>query len=243
MNFDLDFCAIGPKTLLIQWPHKINDSINEDIRYFHAKIIKDEYSLFSELVIAYNSLTIYHDKTLNQNEAIKKLKDLYRQKNNHHHYQSPATVWKIPLCYDVKFGHDLDRVSRINKLSIKQVINLHTAPLYPVYFFGFLPGFPYLGGLDPALYTPRLSTPRSMINSGSVAIGGQQTGIYPTQSPGGWNIIGRSPIELFDSSRTSPIKIKVGDKIKFTSITKDAFNEYKEGLNNTQLNNTELIND
>src|SRR5206468_3852982 len=131
----------------------------------------------------------------------------------------PGPVKEIPIIYD---GPDLARVAKAHGLKVEQVQELHAAPIYKVYLLGFSPGFPYLGDLDPRLRTPRLASPRSAVRAGSVAIGGAHTGIYSIDSPGGWNIIGHTPLKLFDPTRATPpdreqqmFLLKPGDRVKF----------------------------
>jgi len=126
----------------------------------------------------------------------------------------PRTV-KIPVSYGGQDGPDLEDVARHCGLSAARVIDLHTAPLYLVYFLGFSPGFPYLGGLPGELATPRLATPRKRVPAGSVAIGGSQTGIYPMESPGGWRIIGRTSMLLFNAEAEPPALLRAGDCVRF----------------------------
>jgi len=131
---------------------------------------------------------------------------------------------EIPVCYGGEFGPDLAFVAEHAGLSEREVIRLHTSCAYPIYMLGFLPGFPYLGGLDPRLFTPRLTSPRKAIPTGSVGIGGQQTGIYPMESPGGWQLIGRTPLKLFDPSK--PLLYRAGDSIRFIEISEQEY--YRE---------------
>jgi len=129
-----------------------------------------------------------------------------------------APVKEIPVVYD---GQDIERVARAHNLTVAEVCRLHAEPVYKVYMLGFAPGFPYLGDLDARLHTPRLATPRARVPAGSVAIGGQHTGIYTVDSPGGWNIIGHTPSKIFDPARRSPdndetmFLLKQGDRVKF----------------------------
>ena len=130
-------------------------------------------------------------------------------------------VITIPVCYGGEYGPDLGFVARHAGLSEEEVVRRHTAPRYRIYMLGFLPGFPYLGGLDPALFTPRLENPRTAIPAGAVGIGGQQTGIYPMASPGGWQLIGRTPLRLFAPDR--PPRYAAGDEICFEAVTPAEF--------------------
>lgn len=127
----------------------------------------------------------------------------------------------VPVCYASAFAMDLDFLSKQLELTKDEIIRLHTQPTYTVYFHGFLPGFLYLGGLADALYFPRKKTPRLKIPKGCVGIGGQQTGIYPSESPGGWQVIGNCPLNLFDVSQSPPVLFSAGDQIQFTSISKE----------------------
>ncbi len=131
----------------------------------------------------------------------------------------PRTI-EIPVVYGGEYGPDLDAVAALHQITTREVIALHSGPAYLVYFLGFSPGFPYLGGLPPALATPRLETPRRHVPAGSVAIGGSQTGVYPVSSPGGWRIIGRTPLRLFRPDRTPPALLRMGDHVKFAPVPK-----------------------
>ncbi len=133
---------------------------------------------------------------------------------------------EIPVCYDPELGPDLADVSDLTGLSGEEIVALHTAPEYLIYFLGFSPGFAYLGGLPAALIVPRLASPRKLVPAGSVAIGGEQTGIYPKNSPGGWRIIGRTPARLFTpSDEQHPTLFQPGDRVRFSSISRSRFEE------------------
>jgi len=131
----------------------------------------------------------------------------------------------LPVCYGGDFGPDLDDVARVCGLSVADVVELHCSRDYPVYCLGFSPGFPFLGGLDPALITPRLETPRVRVPAGSVGIAGNQTGVYPTATPGGWRLIGRCPTLLFDVTQVPPVPYRPGDVISFRPISRQTFDD------------------
>jgi inhibitor of KinA len=135
---------------------------------------------------------------------------------------------EIPVCYDPEFAPDLDDVARHARISTKEVIDLHSAAQYRVSCIGFVPGFPFLTGLARKLATPRRVTPRKEIPPGSVGIGGAQTGIYPLRSPGGWNLIGRTPLNLFDPPKNPPALLHAGDYVRFRPITREEFNSLKQ---------------
>ncbi|CAB1129196.1 L-5-oxoprolinase (ATP-dependent) subunit B [Candidatus Hydrogenisulfobacillus filiaventi] len=130
---------------------------------------------------------------------------------------------RIPVCYGGEWGPDLEAVAARHHLTPQTVVTLHAGRDYPVYALGFSPGFPMLGGLDPRLATPRLDTPRLKVPAGSVGIGGRQTGIYPLATPGGWNLIGRTPLRLFRPDRVPPVPYRPGDVLHFDPIDADAF--------------------
>jgi inhibitor of KinA len=136
---------------------------------------------------------------------------------------SKTSVIEIPVCYDNEFGFDLEEVSRRAGLTPDAVVDLHSGAKYRVHCLGFIGGFPFLGGLPPKISTPRRETPRKEIPAGSVGIGGKQTGIYPIKSPGGWNIIGRTPLRMFDSQKNPPVLLRTGDRVRFCPITRDEF--------------------
>jgi inhibitor of KinA len=140
----------------------------------------------------------------------------------------PARLVEIPVCYDAEFAFDLEHVAHHAQISPKEVIDLHSAGNYRVSCVGFTPGFPFLTGLPRKLATSRQPTPRKQIPAGSVAIGGAQTGIYPQQSPGGWNVIGRTPIQLFDPKKNPPALLCAGDRVGFRGITREEFESMKQ---------------
>jgi inhibitor of KinA len=136
-------------------------------------------------------------------------------------------VW-IPVCYGGEYGPDLEDVARHNKLSPDEVVRIHSEPAYFIHFTGFLPGFPFLGGMSKRIATPRLPTPRPYVPGGSVGIAGEQTGVYPIDSPGGWRLIGRVPVKLYDRRRPDPFVFQEGDYLKFFPITPDEYQEIQE---------------
>ena len=139
-----------------------------------------------------------------------------------------AARWvEIPVCYDPEFALDLDHVADHARMSRKEVVDLHSAAEYRVNCIGFTPGFPYLTGLPGKLATPRRATPRKEIPTGSVAIGGAQTGIYPQVSPGGWNVIGRTPLRLFDPQKYPPVLLRAGNRVRFRAIAREEFEALK----------------
>ena len=180
--------------------------------------IEDIISLKSSVGILFNPHKI------SSSDFIKKTKNLLTNKILTN--KNKMKTWEIPICYDKDFAIDLNEISTKCKIDVDQVIKKHNNKTYEVDIVGFLPGFLYLGKLDDSLHLPRKNNPRTHIPEGSIGIAGNQTGIYNIESPGGWNIIGRTPLRLFDKLKNPPIKIKQGDKIIFKEITKEEFNNY-----------------
>lgn len=226
-HFTLNYKPLGAYALLIEWPNKIDPSILDEIISLQASIESELGDVITETVNAYNSLTIIFKE-----EAISIMVLKERVSQIHSlgitQKQTKKKTWKIPVCYDEGFGIDLKEIANEKKCSVKDIIDMHTGPRYLVYFTGFLPGFLYLGGLPTTLVIPRKSSPRLQIIKGAVAIGGQQTGIYPTESPGGWNIIGNSPLEFFNPAQDPPCFSKAGDYLKFYAIDSMAHQKIKE---------------
>lgn len=224
MIFQPTYKQFGEKAILIEWQSKISEEILQDILRFKQTVLS--VKKVEDIIVGYNSLTLKFSKNiLNFSSEVEQLQGLH--KNPIEKSIIENFIWEIPVCYDVEFGIDLQELSEAKKIAAQQIIELHTQPLYTIHFIGFLPGFLYLGGLNEQLHTPRKSNPRLRVEAGSVAIGGSQTGVYPHQSAGGWNIIGQTPVNFFDVDKTIPCFAKSGDKIKFVSISKKEFEELK----------------
>ncbi|EDM43139.1 hypothetical protein SCB49_11709 [unidentified eubacterium SCB49] len=211
----------GEHAILIDWPAVNNKDVQREIIAVSAAIQEDLPHLVMETVTTYHSIAVYLNKTVSLQDGLAKLNGLV--KASALKTEQNQRVVTVPVCYEGSFALDLEKVATKNQLTTESVISLHTENLYLVNFIGFLPGFPYLTGLDKKLDTPRLETPRQQIPAGSVGIGGAQTGIYPSNSPGGWNIIGKTPLALFDVNQNPPNLLKAGDYIKFESISLQEF--------------------
>jgi len=218
-TFSLTYKQYGERSILIEWPSIIDKKTLKDILFYKEKLENILIKDIIEVKSAYNSILISYNNTIeNIYNKISVLKDIYSSKISI--LSKPSTLWKIPVCYDAKFALDLGDISLAKRISKQDIISMHSEVIYTVYFIGFLPGFLYLGGLIKVINFPRKEAPRLHIEKGAVAIGGNQTGVYPCMSPGGWNIIGNSPINFFDISKTTPCFANPGDKIQFYPITK-----------------------
>jgi inhibitor of KinA len=226
----LQFKLFGEKAILIEWFPEISMSVLNGILDFQSKIATNNYP-FLETIIGYNSLTIlYSQKIVNYENEVEILKNIY--KSDFQILNKSNYFWEIPVCYDAEFGLDLKEISIKNNLSIDKIVTIHSETIYTVFFIGFLPGFLYLAGLNPQLFMDRKPNPRLKIDKGSVGIGGKQTGIYPLNSPGGWNIIGKTPLLFFDSENEIPCFATTKDQIKFIPINIKEFYEIQESVAN-----------
>ncbi|PQB07984.1 allophanate hydrolase [Polaribacter filamentus] len=214
----------GAKAILIEWKAIIEEATLKDILEFKDKINSQKSESYLDFSVGYNSLTIiFKDIILDFNQEVEKLKLIYTLNSTIKPVQK--FLWEIPVCYDLEFGIDLEEMSKSLNLEISEIIKMHSEGIYTVFFIGFLPGFLYLGGLNSKLFFDRKPNPRLNVEVGSVGIGGEQTGVYPVNSAGGWNIIGKAPISFFDLEASNPCFAKSGDQIKFSAITKKEFLE------------------
>ena len=224
----IKFFPMGEDALIMEFGDTMNIEMNNTILSWKKTIETAAIPGVSEIVPAYTTLTVfYRPEDIFAYHPFERLKELILQ-------LSPplSTIIKkkqikeIPVCYEEPYALDLKFVADFNKLSIQEVIQIHISQIYPVYFLGFSPGFPFLGGMDSKIATPRRTVPRSTIPAGSVGIAGEQTGIYPLASPGGWQIIGRTPYQLFDQSHHQPTLLQSGDLIRFITISKEEFSSF-----------------
>lgn len=225
-KYPISIRPFGVHAVLVEWPKQIAEPILQDILQF-LEYLKSKLNVeIWELVPAYNSLTLVRrNATIDYNDFSTQLQDWYNEKGD-----TPPKekyLWRLPVCYDLDFGIDLEEVSATLDMPVKEIIALHTKNAYTVYGIGFLPGFMYLGGLPPALETPRKDTPRLNVAKGSVGLAGKQTGIYPQNSPGGWNIIGNCSVPMFDATKTEPCFVNVGDQIQFYAISRAEYDLHK----------------
>jgi len=227
---------LGDNAILIDFGNELNENVNQKLLAIFRKIKDQNLPGVLDVVPAYSSLTIHYDVMKIFDKARGKsvfdiitdqLKKIVED-DAEISFEENRKI-SIPVCYDDEFGLDLIYLANEKKLSVEEVIQLHTAKTYRVYMIGFLPGFAYMGTVDQRIQMPRKENPRTNVEAGSVGIAGAQTGIYPLQSPGGWQIIGRTPMQLFNKEKTEPVLLQPGDEIEFFSISKHEFRDYKGG--------------
>lgn len=218
------FLFCGETALKIEVGDEISKEINFKVIALSDFIKSKSIRGIVEIVTTYTAVTVFFEPLVFE---IDNFINLLESSLDNINYKKDLTkdAIEIPVIYGGKYGPDLERVAKYNNISEDEVIKIHSKTEYLVYMIGFTPAFPYLGGMNKSISTPRLEVPRKKIWKGSVGIAGEQTGIYPLESPGGWNIIGRTPIELFKVNSYNPTLIKPGDSVKFIPISEKYYFE------------------
>jgi len=240
----MDIIPLGDSALVVRVRDQFEDApeetLDEVLRLFQL-LQRAAIPGVIELAPAYNSVAVFFDpvvvfKSSGAAEGvfdglatrIRSAITSFSRRRRRRTAASASHLIEIPVCYDAEFGFDLDRVAEHTKLSEREIVDLHSTGEYRVACIGFVPGFTFLAGLPKNLATPRRDVPRKEIPPGSVGIGGSQTGIYPLRSPGGWNLIGRTPVKLFDPVKNPPTLVCPGDRVRFRAITREEFTTFAE---------------
>lgn len=222
------FLPMGDGAIVMEFANEISKEVNARIRQT-TKAIEKTIEGVIEVLPTYRSITIfYRPDQITYDELVTKLQTI---KEGNEEGDSLSRRIEIPTVYGGEYGPDLAYVAQHASLSEEEVIRIHTGTDYLVYMLGFSPGFTYLGGLDERIATPRLESPRVKIPAGSVGIAGSQTGMYPSESPGGWQLIGRTPLKLYDPKKEPPVFIQAGDYIRYVAITESEYAEIEEQVN------------
>lgn len=224
---EIKILTAGDSSLLIEFGNEISPEINQKIKTTvqlmkeqHIEGVVDIIPAFCSLLINYDPRVIGYEELRNRMKALVKVEVKAEA--------GVKRVFEIPVCYGGEYGPDIENIAEHAGLSVDEVIKIHSSRDYLIYMLGFLPGFTYLGGLDERIHTPRLANPRLKINAGSVGIGGSQTGIYPLDSPGGWQLMGMTPVKTYDPEREVPILVEAGDYIRFVPVDEEEFLRIKE---------------
>ncbi len=225
----------GDHAITIQLGDEISVSVNQKLLAIFHHLKQNSIEGVKDMIPAYNTLTLVYDLALLKKKyPVRSVYDKISMQ-----LQKAATMIitevptasrlvNIPVCYDPSLAPDIISLSEMHQLTVDEAIQLHTAKIYRVYMIGFLPGFAYMGSVDEKINTPRLSKPRTQVPAGSVGIAGEQTGIYPFDSPGGWQLIGQTPIAMFDAKKETPCYLQPGDEVKFHAISIDEFKKQKK---------------
>lgn len=228
----------GDRGILLEFGKGISPKINQRIRSFFSLMQKDKIPGIIEVLPGYRSLLICYDPLLVEIRSLMKEIRQMEERIEEKPYEKGRKI-TIPVVYGEEFGPDLEGVAKIHGMEKEEVIELHQRPDYLLYMFGFAPGFPLLGGLPRKIVTPRLKTPRLRVPAGTVGIGNAQTGVYTIESPGGWQLIGRTPLKLYDPTQDETVILSIGDIVKFKRIDEEQYRlisqrveSQQEGLKN-----------
>ncbi len=235
------FCVpIGEQSINLVFPNMIDIKENRFIQAVAKYLLNKNISGIVDVIPAYHTLTVNFDlsvtnyqKTTSKIKEIINSRQLQQEENSHR-------ILELPVCYDEEFGPDLKDVAKFGNLTVKELINLHTQTDYFIYMLGFLPGFAYMGTVPKRIAMPRLDRPRPLVPAGSVGIAGEQTGMYPVSSPGGWRLLGKTPIRLYNSRRPKP-RYQAGDFIRFKSISKTEYRDIQLADQNGDYQLTEIL--
>ncbi|SFK20912.1 inhibitor of KinA [Halobacillus dabanensis] len=227
---------LGDQALIIDFGDRIDEETNYEVRKVASHLDREKPDWMVEYIPAFTTVTIFYDPFYIANHISKANQlpyDWVQEEMRHmlselkDHGQTSRSI-DIPVCYGGELGPDLPYVAKRNNMTEEEVIATHMEGEYLVYMIGFAPGFPYIGGMDKKIATPRRDDPRLTIPAGSVGIAGEQTGVYPIETPGGWQLIGRTPVKLFDPKKETPSLLQAGDRIRFTRINAEDYKEMKE---------------
>jgi KipI family sensor histidine kinase inhibitor len=221
------FLISGDRGLVVEFGNEISEAVNRKVRNLYLAVQKCKPEGVYEMVPTYRSLMIqYNPMETDLDSLMTRLSEIEESLDS---IELPKPrIIEIPTIYGGAFGEDLKFVAEHNGIREDEVVKIHSSVDYRIYMLGFSPGFPYLGGMNEKIETPRLKTPRTKIPAGSVGIAGKQTGIYPMESPGGWQLIGRTPLKLYDPSRSTPVLLQAGDYLRFIPVDKEEYDRIKE---------------
>jgi KipI family sensor histidine kinase inhibitor len=215
------FLASGDTALVVEFGNTVDRAVNARVLALADRIDAAAIAGVVELVPTFRSLMVHYDPV--KASAARLRDEIERLLDGLGAAERRGRLWDLPVCYEGELGPDLDDVARATQLTTREVVALHSGETYLIYCIGFLPGYPYMGDLPAALELPRRPTPRIRLAPGSVCIAVRMTGIYPLESPGGWHLLGRTPVRLFDRRRRDVVLLAPGDRVRFRSIARAEF--------------------
>lgn len=222
MTADFSIEPMGDAALLVAFADRLDAAINARVVWLAEELRRIRPPGVRDIVPAYHSLAVYFDPLRTDGDKLTALLEASAAASRDAGI-APAAVRQVPVCYGGSYGPDLDDIVTVTGLSAADIIARHSAPTYRVFMIGFTPGFAYMGPVDPAIAVPRRATPRVRVPVGSVGIAGQQTGIYPSETPGGWQLVGRTPVRPFQPTRPQPFLFATGDAVQFVPIDAEAY--------------------
>lgn len=214
MSLKPSIVPLGDSALLVQLGDEIDLAVNQYVHTLASLVAVAPPEGLTESVPAYGTLLVHYDPLLLSDTQLREWLQARLEQIGEASARKPRQIL-VPVQYGDEHGVDLDFIANYHRLSVEEVIRIHSESTYIIYMMGFTPGFPYMGKLDDAIVTPRLKTPRTRVPAGTVAIAGSQTGIYPIESPGGWRLIGYTPLRLFDPDADTPFLFSPGDEVRF----------------------------
>lgn len=221
MNQQYTISPLGDRSVIVEWEQQIDPVIHQSVMQVFHYLRAQQHPSILDVIPAYASLTVVFDPLrLSQDSLAQHIREALEQQEI---TATTSRTIEVPVCYHPSLGLDLEALAEQKQVTVDEIISWHISTTYTVYMIGFLPGFPYMGKVDDRLAAPRLKQPRTKVPAGSVGIAGSQTGIYPLASPGGWNIIGRTPVRLFDTNKAEPCYCRPGDQVQFVPVTLEAF--------------------
>ncbi|HEV3472088.1 MAG TPA: 5-oxoprolinase subunit PxpB [Actinomycetota bacterium] len=223
MTIDARVSPLGDAAVVVTFGDDVDPDIHRGVVAFARHLDSSPLPMMVEYVAAFTTVTLFYDALVSDHEeftaAVENALDDLRVTEA----TPERRLIEIPVCYGGEFGPDLEFVAAHNDLTQQDVIEIHSGTTYLVYLIGFAPGFPYLGGMSPRIAAPRLDSPRSAVPAGSVGIAGSQTGVYSIETPGGWRLIGRTPLKLFRPTASAPSLLQAGDRVRFVPIERAEF--------------------
>ena len=223
----IKYLSAGDKAVVMEFGNEISKDINAKIRNVVKSVEEANIDGIVELLPTYRSLMIMYDPLkIEYSELILTLDSMSSKQVDNE--EEKIKIVEFPTVYGGEYGPDINFVAEHNNITVDEVIKIHTGTDYLVYMMGFTPGFTYLGGMSDKIVTPRLASPRTKIPAGSVGIAGAQTGMYPSETPGGWQLIGRTPLKLYDSDKEPPVMLSAGDYVRYVSVSEEEYLEIKK---------------